>query len=678
METPTTPTDNNGVPGSESQPTKRRRKKSIVWEHFTIETVGAGCTRACCNQCKRSFAYITGSRMAGTSHLKRHISLGICPVSRQKNQMTPYTPGSKTDATDVPKRRYTRAHASFSFDQDRCSHEIAKMIIMHEYPLHIVEQQGFINFVRSLQPQFNMVTFNTIQDECVAIYHREKQSLLNLIIGSPGRISLTVDLWTSNQNLGYVFLTGHFVDSDWNSFSQILNVVMVPSPDSGDTFSQAILTCLSDWHVEGRLFTITLDQSLSNETIIGNLKGLLSVKNPHMLNSQLLIRNCYARVLGRLAQDILGALSEIIMKVRESVKFVKTSESHEEKFVQLKQQLQVPSTKKLSIDDRTKWDTTYHMLVSACEMREVFACLDTYDSDYKIIISLEEWSQVETLCTYVKYLFDAANVVAEPAYPTANVFFPIISQIQVELMQAAMSEDSFVSSLIRPLYERFDRYWENCCLVLAIAVIMDPRYKKQFVDFTFSKIYGENAETWIRLVDDGLHELFLEYMMRMLSLPETLMVEGNEDIIRSDPPEAAEASHEEAADGLSDFDIYLSDITGGQQMKSELEQYLEESILTPRAQDFDILGWWKEKTTKYPTLSKMASDVLSIPVSTVAPDSVFNTELKKMDSYRTSLGAANLEALICAKDWLRHGPFPQPEPQPLEVSNDMVKMEFLA
>ncbi|XP_050381108.1 zinc finger BED domain-containing protein DAYSLEEPER-like [Argentina anserina] len=668
METPAAPTDNNGVL-LDTQPSKRRRKKSVVWEHFTIETVGAGCSRACCNQCKRSFAYITGSRMAGTSHLKRHISLGICPVSRQKNQMT----GFKADGTDVPKRRYTRAHASFSFDQDRCSHEIAKMIIMHDYPLHIVEQPGFINFVQSLQPQYNMVSFHTIQDECVAIYHREKQSLLNLITGCPGRISLTVDLWTSNQNLGYVFLKGHFVDSDWNAYSLILNVVMVSSPDSGDTYSQAILTCLSDWHVEGRLFTITLDQSLSNETVIGNLKGLLSVKNPHMLNSQLLIRDCYARVLGRLAQDTLGALSEVIMKVRESVKFVKTSETHEDNFVQLKQQLQVPSTKMLSIDDHTKWDTTYHMLVSACEMKEIFACLDTNDADYKITISLEEWSQVETLCTYVKYLFDAANLVADPACPTANVFFPILSQIQVELMQVAMSEDSFVSSLIRPLYEKFDRYWENCCLVLAIAVIMDPRYKRQFVDFTLSKIYGENAENWIKLVYDGLHELFHEYMMQMLSLPGTLMDEG---IIKSDPPEAAEASHEEAADGISEFDIYLSDITGGHQMKSELEQYLDESILAPQGQEFDILGWWKEKSTKFPTLSKMASDVLSIPISTVAADSVFNTEIKRMDSYRTSLGASNIEALICAKDWLRHGPFLEPEPQPLEVSNDIVKVEF--
>uniref|UniRef100_A0A5B7A8N8 Putative zinc finger BED domain-containing protein DAYSLEEPER-like n=1 Tax=Davidia involucrata TaxID=16924 RepID=A0A5B7A8N8_DAVIN len=175
-----TPTDNNKPPSLDMQPNKRRRKKSIVWEHFTIETVGAGCTRAYCKQCKKSFAYISGSKLAGTSHLKRHIALGICPVSRrrnqEKNQLVPYTHDSKTDgsasATDPPRKRYRGTPGSMGifFDQDRCNHEIAKMIILHEYPLHIVEHTGFIDFARTLQPQFNMVSFNTVQDDCVGVF----------------------------------------------------------------------------------------------------------------------------------------------------------------------------------------------------------------------------------------------------------------------------------------------------------------------------------------------------------------------------------------------------------------------------------------------------------------------------------------------------------------------------
>lgn len=675
---PITPTDNYEPPSSEAQPNKRRRKKSVVWEHFTIETVGPGCTKACCKLCKKSFAYITGSKLAGTSHLKRHISLGICPVFRQNNQQSPYTPGSKTggsaSGTDQPKKRQkTHGIASTPFDQERCSLEIAKMVILHDYPLHIVEHPGFIDFVRTLQPQFNAVSFDTVQNDCVDIYRREKQSLLNQISGIPGHVSLALDLWTSNQTLGYVVLTGYFIDSDWNLQRRILNVVMVPSPESDFALNLAVVASLSDWHLEGRLFTLTVDQSFSSETSTGNLRGLLSVRNPLMLNGQLLIGNCYARVLGRLAQDALGAMKETIQKIRDSVKYVNSSESHKDLFFDLKLQLQVPSSKKLLVDDQTKWNTTYHMLVAACELKEVFNCLDTSDPDYKMTPSMDEWKQVETLCGFLKHLFDAANILTNPRYPASNTFFPEVSKLQIELTNSAISQDPFVSNLTKPLQETFDKYWKECYRVLAIAVVLDPRFKMKLVEFTFTKIYGENAESWIRAVDDSVHELFLEYIARAHPLP--ALEEGHDGMNKTEtaPEGSQEGTLVSNVDGLSDFETYINEITSSQHMKSELDQYLEESLL-PRAPDFDILGWWKLNKQKYPTLSKMASDVLAIPVSTVGPDSVFDTELTKMDSYRSSLHQVTLEALVCTKDWLQCGSSSSTSSS--QISNALVKFEF--
>jgi hypothetical protein len=1086
--TPVTPTDNNEPPTSEEQPSKRRRKKSIVWEHFTIETVGAGCMRACCKQCKKSFAYITGSKLAGTSHLKRHIALGICPVSRQKNESSPYTPGSKTDP---PKKRF-RASPGFSgipLDQDRCNHEIAKMIIQHDYPLHIVEHPGFIDFVRTLQPHYNMVSFNTIQGECVDVYLREKQRLLNLISGIPGRVNLTLDFGISNLDIGYAFLTGHFIDGDWNLQRRILNVATLPFYDSDYAFNQAVVSCLSDWHLRSKLFTLTLDQSFSNENVIGNLRGLLSVKNPFVLHGQLLKGSCYARVLSHLAQEALSATGEIVRRIRESVKYVKTSEAHDEKFTELRQQLQVPSTKILIIDNQTKWNTTYHMLVAASELKEVFACLDTSDPVYKINPSTDDWKKADILCTYLKLLYDAANILTGPTYPPAHVFYHEVYKIQLELTHATMSQDPFVSNLIKPMKEKFDQYWKDCFLVLAIAVVMDPRFKMKLLEFSFPKVFGEDAGMWIKSVDDGIHELFLDYLAPNIHLPAAYVEEGHISLTQSDtlqeveaapapdgysqelhphvplqvahpdksnpqevplqdghhqevspqesllqevplqaltpqemhveevpsqevsihemhtevssqeppsqemhaqditpqeshteeapsqemqsddasqvppqdinteevnpqdthaeevpshevpvqeihpnevpsqevsvqemqaeeapaqamqteeaplqemhseeappeemhseeappeemrteeapleemcteeaPPEEmcteeapsqeirteeappqemqmeeappqemhieealpqemcreeappqemhTEEAHTEEAppqemrteeappqemqteeappqemraeeappqemhaeeappqemhaeeapplemraeeapplemhteeappqemrteealpqemhaeeappqemrteealpqemhteevppqemqlqvihqemqplelhtqdlpmlsigDGLSDFDIYISEITSGQHLKSELDQYLEESLL-PRVHEFDVVGWWKLNRLKYPTLSKMAADILSIPVSTVAPDSVFDTENRKIDSYRGSLLPITLEALVCAKDWLQHGS--SLSSSSLEISNALVKKEF--
>ncbi|KAH0873747.1 hypothetical protein HID58_071109 [Brassica napus] len=188
---------------------RRRRKKSMVWEHFTIETTRPGSSKACCKHCRKSFAYITGQKLAGTSHLKCHILL--------------------------------------------------------------------------------------------AMYFSEKQKLSTFIGEIPGQVNLTVDLWTSNQSVGYAFATGHFIDKDWNLTHRLLNVAVVPSPDSDFALNQ------SDWNLERRLCSLTVGQSVVNKSSIENLRCCLSARNQHVMNGQLLLGNCYARLLSSMAHDVLGA-----------------------------------------------------------------------------------------------------------------------------------------------------------------------------------------------------------------------------------------------------------------------------------------------------------------------------------------------------------------------------------
>ncbi|WVZ01487.1 hypothetical protein V8G54_027556 [Vigna mungo] len=650
---------------SETHQNSRRRKKSTVWEHFTVKTDGPGCARAYCKRCQKSFAYLKDSKQSGTSHLKRHITLGIC----QKNKKIPC---SKTDADPPKKRARAKPYiAAISFDQERCNSKMAKMIILHDYPLHIVEHQGFIDFVRALQPQFNPLSLNAIQGDCVAMYLREKQNLLNLIDGIPGRVNLTLDLWTSNHTSAYVFLRGHFIDGDWNLHHPILNVFTVPFPDSDGSLNQAIVKCLSNWHLKGRLFTLALDKFFSTETLMGNLRSLLSVNNPVILNGQFLSQNCYARVLSRLALDALSAMRETINKVRESVKYVKSSKSNEANFLKLRQQLQVPSTMDLVIDDQNKWDTIYHMLVAACKLKQVFVCFDAFDPDFRMTLTMDDWKHVETLCRYLNYLYDAANILTVQPYPTANVFFLEVSKLQVVLTCAALSQDPFCRCLIMPLQKNFDQYWRESCVILAAAVAMDPRYKMKFVESTFAKIFGENAEYWTRFVEEGLNELFLEYnIIQVLPFTATNDNEGNETMIKTESFEegAFDASLFTGDDGLSDIEFYISDLTCNQQYKSELDEYLEEPLET-RVQEFDVLSWWRINGLKYPTLSRLASDILCVPVSTLSADAVFDTEIRKMDNYRSSLDSLTLEALICTKDWF------QDKSLPISVPNTLVKVE---
>ncbi|KAH9800864.1 putative RNA methyltransferase [Citrus sinensis] len=62
----------------------------------------------------------------------------------------------------------------------------------------------------------------------------------------------------------------------------------------------------------------------------------------------------------------------------------------------------------------------------------------------------------------------------------------------------------------------------------------------------------------------------------------------------------------------------------GEVVADELDSYLDEKVI-PRMEDFNILSWWKTNANRYPTLARIARDILAIPITTVASESVFNT-----------------------------------------------------
>ncbi|TYJ98833.1 zinc finger BED domain-containing protein DAYSLEEPER-like isoform X2 [Cucumis melo var. makuwa] len=190
-----------------------------------------------------------------------------------------------------------------------------------------------------------------------------------------GRICLTLDMWSSSRSVGHVFIMGSFIDSEWKLYKCVLNVALEPFQESPNAPSHAVAVCLSDWRLEGN------------------------------------------------AKDVLEAGENKISQIRDNVKYVATSDSHEEKFLELKQQLQVPSERNLFLDDQMQRNTTYHTLVAAFKTKEVCSCLDTSDPDYREASSLEEWKLVKILCMYLKLLLDATNIFTAMTHQSAIMSF---------------------------------------------------------------------------------------------------------------------------------------------------------------------------------------------------------------------------------------------------------------
>ena len=86
-------------------------------------------------------------------------------------------------------------------------------------------------------------------------------------------------------------------------------------------------------------------------------------------------------------------------------------------------------------------------------------------------------------------------------------------------------------------------------------------------------------------------------------------------------------------------------------MKVLLKKEVYEGVLK-RNEDFDILAWWQSNGLKYPALQRIARDILAIPNTIVASDSVFSTSGRLLSPHRSRLHPNIIEAMMCAQNWL--------------------------
>ena len=134
----------------------------------------------------------------------------------------------------------------------------------------------------------------------------------------------------------------------------------------GEYIAKCLENALLDWDVKS-VFTITVDNVSSNDVVVGYVKKKLMSWGASIVRCKFLHMRCIAHILNLVMNDGLKEANRAIKKVRECVRFIRSSPACLRKFKELSELAGIDYKSFLVLDVATRWNSTYLMLKTACQ-----------------------------------------------------------------------------------------------------------------------------------------------------------------------------------------------------------------------------------------------------------------------------------------------------------------------
>ncbi|KAK2635200.1 hypothetical protein Ddye_029992 [Dipteronia dyeriana] len=144
------------------------------------------------------------------------------------------------------------------------------------------------------------------------------------------------------------------------------------------------------------------------------------------------------------------------------------------------------------------WGTMYSMLSTALIYKDVFPVLrevdELLDSLYQHTPSINEadWKLAKEACDNLKLFFVVFEMSSGTEYATISQFFPTLCEIILLMSEWLISRHDEIRLIASNAIAKFQKYWNVINPMVAVATVLDPRFKMTVLEFYFPQPYGDD------------------------------------------------------------------------------------------------------------------------------------------------------------------------------------------
>ena len=218
-----------------------------------------------------------------------------------------------------------------------------------------------------------------------------------------------------------------------------------------------------------------------------------------LLGCEFLHMCCCAHILNLIVQNELNVLNESIVKVRNVVRYVKSSPNRFDKFKACVEKEKIQSKSLLFLDVSTRWNSTYLTLESALKFVAAFERMEEDDGLFLRYFEdpssspprFLDWENVKLFTKFLGMFYEATLRFSGSLFATTNVYFHELVSLQDQLDQLCNgTSDPLLKGMAQRMKLKYDKYRgsvDRINPILFVAVVVDHRYKLKYVKFWFKQ-----------------------------------------------------------------------------------------------------------------------------------------------------------------------------------------------
>ena len=104
---------------------------------------------------------------------------------------------------------------------------LIRWIVINQHSFTIVEKPSFADLIHTLHPNAELISADTVKRRIMNLYEinisKVQESFKNII----GKISFTIDVWTSPSAKSFLLLTAHYIDNNWKLRNVFVDFIQI-------------------------------------------------------------------------------------------------------------------------------------------------------------------------------------------------------------------------------------------------------------------------------------------------------------------------------------------------------------------------------------------------------------------------------------------------------------------